>query len=532
MTLWASRLREFHQSLGLTLLQWEEHSGIDATTLSRYLKGQRLPEIGFLAKLDVTVQARTGAGLKPEVKAAVRAEYLAACLVHEPQRHEVYVLRDELADAHTRLTAAEQTVEELGDQITAERHRRQALEAGLRQLETAAAEALHGLEELRRERDRALADRERLDELVREHLVDLELARRDLALSTHLHQEVTRALAAAEETLDDTLLRTAEATPDPPAPAPEQPGPPRSRWWNRTATDLARLREATTQAARVQLPDLVERLSGPGPWDVDVDLGSVGSYNNADVSRLASAIDALIREATRLAAEQALLRGNLNAVFTSLSRRSQGLIRRQLSLIVEMEQKESDGERLTDLFRLDHLATRMRRNSENLLVLAGEEPERRWSGPVPLVDVLRGAVAEVEEYHRVRLAAVPPCAISGGAATDLVHLLAELVENATVFSPPHTAVDVTGHALPDGRVLLQIDDAGLGIPADQLADINERLARPPVVNLTASLRLGLFVVASLGRRHDIRTQLRPSDTGGATAVVLLPTTVVEPVHRT
>ncbi|MER6916187.1 ATP-binding protein, partial [Streptomyces sp. NPDC000594] len=240
-----------------------------------------------------------------------------------------------------------------------------------------------------------------------------------------------------------------------------------------------------------------------------------------------TSFDDVHREAVRLAAEQALLRGNVNAMFTNLSRRSQGLIQRQLSLISELESREADPDQLSSLFKLDHLATRMRRNGENLLVLAGEEPGRRWTRPVPLVDVLRAAASEVEQYERIELAAVPATEVAGRVVNDLVHLLAELLENATSFSSPQTKVRVTGHALPDGRVLVEIHDTGIGLSPEDLAAINERLASPPTVDVSVSRRMGLFVVGRLSLRHGIRIQLRPSDSGGTTALVMLPVDVAQ-----
>jgi hypothetical protein len=214
-------------------------------------------------------------------------------------------------------------------------------------------------------------------------------------------------------------------------------------------------------------------------------------------------------------------------MFTNLSRRSQGLIQRQLSLISELESREADPDQLSSLFKLDHLATRMRRNGENLLVLAGEEPGRRWTRPVPLVDVLRAAASEVEQYERIELAAVPSTEVAGRVVNDLVHLLAELLENATSFSSPQTKVKVTGHALPDGRVLIEIHDTGIGLSPEDLAAINERLASPPTVDVSVSRRMGLFVVGRLSQRHGIRIQLRPSDSGGTTALVMLPVDVAQ-----
>nr|BFD82493.1 hypothetical protein StreXyl84_18940 [Streptomyces sp. Xyl84] len=290
---------------------------------------------------------------------------------------------------------------------------------------------------------------------------------------------------------------------------------------------LRRLQDTATKVAQDRLPELVKQLSESDPQDVDTSVESVGVHSRDEIGQVAAAFDEVHREAVRLAAEQALLRGNVNAMFTNLSRRSQGLIQRQLSLISELESREADPDQLSSLFKLDHLATRMRRNGENLLVLAGEEPGRRWTRPVPLVDVLRAAASEVEQYERIELASVPTTEVAGRVVNDLVHLLAELLENATSFSSPQTKVKVTGHALPDGRVLIEIHDTGIGLSPEDLAAINERLASPPTVDVSVSRRMGLFVVGRLSQRHGIRIQLRPSDSGGTTALVMLPVDVAQ-----
>ncbi|WP_431312939.1 nitrate- and nitrite sensing domain-containing protein [Streptomyces silvensis] len=290
---------------------------------------------------------------------------------------------------------------------------------------------------------------------------------------------------------------------------------------------LRRLQDTATKVAQDRLPELVKQLSESDPQDVDTSVESVGVHSRDEIGKVAAAFDDVHREAVRLAAEQALLRGNVNAMFTNLSRRSQGLIQRQLSLISELESREADPDQLSSLFKLDHLATRMRRNGENLLVLAGEEPGRRWTRPVPLVDVLRAAASEVEQYERIELSAVPSTEVAGRVVNDLVHLLAELLENATSFSSPQTKVKVTGHALPDGRVLIEIHDTGIGLSPEDLAAINERLASPPTVDVSVSRRMGLFVVGRLSQRHGIRIQLRPSDSGGTTALVMLPVDVAQ-----
>ncbi|HEY9439851.1 MAG TPA: nitrate- and nitrite sensing domain-containing protein, partial [Streptomyces sp.] len=286
---------------------------------------------------------------------------------------------------------------------------------------------------------------------------------------------------------------------------------------------MRRLRTAAFGIAEQRLPMLVDQLSRTEPGRVDTRVQPIPINTQDEIGEVARAFDQVHREAVRLAAEQALLRGNVNAIFTNLSRRSQSLIEGQLTLITDLENNEADPDQLESLFKLDHLATRMRRNGENLLVLAGEEPGRRWNQPVPLVDVLRAASSEVESYERIELTGVPDSEIHGQAVTDLVHLLAELLENATTFSSPQTKVRVTATRLPDGRVMVEIHDKGIGLTAEDFADINHKLANPPTVDAAVSQRMGLFVVGRLADRHGIRVQLRPSgEQAGTTSLVMLP----------
>ncbi|WP_051712260.1 nitrate- and nitrite sensing domain-containing protein [Streptomyces sp. NRRL S-350] len=288
------------------------------------------------------------------------------------------------------------------------------------------------------------------------------------------------------------------------------------------------LRSAALEIADHRLPDLVEKLSKTDPDRVDTSVTPIPLHGKDEIGEVARAFDQVHQQAVALAAEQALLRGNVNAIFTNLSRRSQSLIQRQLALITDLENNEADPDQLENLFKLDHLATRMRRNGENLLVLAGEEAGRRWNTPVPLVDVLRAAASEVEQYERVELSGIPEVEVVGAAVTDLVHLLAELLENATSFSSPQTRVLVNATRLPDGRVLVEIHDKGIGLTAEDFAEINEKLAEPPTVDATISRRMGLFVVGRLSQRHDVRVQLRPSgESAGTTSLVMLPPFVTQ-----
>ena len=292
---------------------------------------------------------------------------------------------------------------------------------------------------------------------------------------------------------------------------------------------LRKLRADALEVAGSKLPDMVRRLSQSEGGDASAEIEPIGVNSTDEIGEVARAFDQVHREAVRLAADEAMLRGNLNAMFVNLSRRSQSLIERQLSLIDNLEQTEQDADRLSSLFRLDHLATRMRRNSENLLVLAGHEAQsRRWSQPVPLVDVLRAAISEIEQYERVVLNVQPGIQVIGQAVNDVVHLVAEIVENATTFSPEDTQVYVTGQPLTSGGVLLDITDNGVGISEQEMAHANWRLDNPPVVDVAVSRRMGLFVVGRLAARHGVRVRLRHAQSGGLTALIWLPESVAAP----
>jgi PAS domain S-box-containing protein len=219
--------------------------------------------------------------------------------------------------------------------------------------------------------------------------------------------------------------------------------------------------------------------------------------------------------------EQAALRQSISDLLHNLARRSQGLVDRQLELIDELERDEVDPDRFNELFRMDHLATRMRRNVENLIVLSGVEQRRRWSESVPLRDVVEAAVAEVEEYSRVQVAGVHDLTLSGQVASDVAHLLAELVENATSFSSPATMVEVRGGPAGNGYVV-EIEDHGIGMSDAELAEANRRLAAPLAADIAVSRMMGFHVVGRLAARHGIRVQLRHCWFGGVAALVLLP----------
>ncbi|MEO3889778.1 nitrate- and nitrite sensing domain-containing protein [Nonomuraea sp. B5E05] len=285
---------------------------------------------------------------------------------------------------------------------------------------------------------------------------------------------------------------------------------------------LRRLRSEALEIAGRRLPDFVQHLRESRDGAVNAEVPPIGIFSRDEVGEVARAFDEVHREAVRLAGDEARLRSNVNAMFVNLSRRSQTLVERQLTLIERLERGERDDARLGDLFKLDHLATRMRRNSENLLVLAGQEAARKWSEPVELMDIVRAALGEVESYDRVSIQVESDVAIAGQAVTDVVHLLAELVENAVSFSSRDTKVIISSARLDEGSLMVSVTDQGIGMSPDELAEANWRLAHPPVVDVSVSRRMGLFVVGRLALRHTIRVQLRAQDVGGLTAMVLVP----------
>ncbi|MFL6130113.1 MAG: nitrate- and nitrite sensing domain-containing protein [Mycobacteriales bacterium] len=289
---------------------------------------------------------------------------------------------------------------------------------------------------------------------------------------------------------------------------------------------LRRLQTSARDVAENRLPEAIARLRRTDTAPVPMEVEPIPIDSRDEIGAVATTFDELHREAVRLATEQAALRNNVNAMFVNLSRRSQGLVERQLKLIDELETGEQDPDQLANLFKLDHLATRMRRNSENLLVLAGEDAGRRWGRPIPLVDVLRAATSEVEQYHRIQLTGVPDVEVMGHAVNHVVHLVAEILENATVFSSPESKVLVHSQRLSDGGAMVEIEDRGIGMSAQEIADANERLARPPVFDVSISRMMGLYVVGRLAGRHGITVRLRQSETGGVSAFIRLPVDVL------
>ncbi|MEU5752210.1 nitrate- and nitrite sensing domain-containing protein [Streptomyces sp. NPDC047829] len=284
--------------------------------------------------------------------------------------------------------------------------------------------------------------------------------------------------------------------------------------------DLKQLRLEAHEASGVRLPSVMRRLAAGEQVDVETEVPRL-EYDKNEIGEVGQALNTLQRAAVEAAVKQAALQAGVSEVFVNLARRSQVLLHKQLTLLDTMERRTEDTEELADLFRLDHLTTRMRRHAEGLVILSGAAPSRQWRKPVQLMDVVRAAVAEVEDYERIEVRRLPRIAVTGPAVADLTHLVAELLENATVFSPPHTAVQVLGDRVANGFTL-EIHDRGLGMAADALLDANLRLAETPEFELSDTDRLGLFVVSRLAQRQNVRVSLQPSPYGGTTAVVFVP----------
>ncbi|MEV0351742.1 ATP-binding protein [Nonomuraea sp. NPDC050680] len=293
------------------------------------------------------------------------------------------------------------------------------------------------------------------------------------------------------------------------------------RFGRRLAGELAALRSAAVELSDNRLPSLVDRLSRGEEVNVKKEAKPLKVSGAAEIVDVAKAFGSVQRTAVQAAVSQAAMRRGIGQVFLNLARRKQGLLHRQLALLDGMQRRTHDPDRLEELFRLDHLTTRMRRHAESLIILSGAAPGRAWRKPVPVVDIVRAAIAEVEDYTRVTVEAMPGSALDGAAAADLTHLVAELVENATIYSPPSTTVVVRGDLVSNGYAI-EVEDRGLGLAPGEYAAFNALLANPPEFDLADSDRLGLFVVARLAERHGIQVLTRRSPFGGTTAIVLVP----------
>ncbi|MBL1078521.1 nitrate- and nitrite sensing domain-containing protein [Nocardia sp. 2] len=296
---------------------------------------------------------------------------------------------------------------------------------------------------------------------------------------------------------------------------------------NRFVARTRLLHRHTLELADNRLPELMRRLRAGEPVDPAEEVAGP-AFGRDEIGHVAAAFDRAHLAAVSAAVAESKTRAGVNAVFLNIAHRSQVVVHRQLALLDEAERGEENPHQLDLLFQLDHLATRARRNAENLIILGGEQPGRRWRKPVPLVDLVRGAVAESLDYSRIRTGRLPEVSIEGKAVADLIHAMAELMDNATAFSPPNSVVEVFGAAVGRG-VAVEIEDQGLGMSAEEIAERNEMLSHPPdfsVAALTADIRLGLFVVAKLAARHGISVRLTESVYGGIRAVMIIPSALV------
>ncbi|MQY28561.1 sensor histidine kinase [Nocardia aurantia] len=297
---------------------------------------------------------------------------------------------------------------------------------------------------------------------------------------------------------------------------------------NRFVARMRRLHGHTLELAGERLPGLMERLRRGEHVDPDAEVSRL-DFGTDELGEVADAFNRAHVAAVAAAVAEAETRAGFNAVFLNIAQRSQVVVHRQLALLDRAERKEEDADQLELLFELDHLATRARRNAENLIILGGGQPGRRWRKPVPLLDVIRSAVAEGLDYARCQIGRVPDVRIAGDAVADLIHLLAELVDNATAFSPPPARVDLSATVVGRG-LAVEISDQGLGMPAPDLAARNELLSHPPefsVAAVSGDTRLGLFVVAKLAARHNVSVNLGESDYGGVRVIVLIPRHLID-----
>lgn len=302
------------------------------------------------------------------------------------------------------------------------------------------------------------------------------------------------------------------------------------RMSDRLAKRLVSLREATLEVADERMPRIIERLRDGEQVDLESEVSYL-DHGDDEIGEVAEAFNKAQRTAIAAAVDEAKTREGTRKVFLNIAHRSQVIVHRQLAVLDAAERKQEDPDQLDLLFRLDHLSTRARRNAENLIILGGEQPGRQFRKPVPLIDIVRGAIAETEDYKRVSTNRLPDIAVVGPVVSDLVHLLAELLDNATSFSPPQSRVEVRGELVGRG-VVIEIEDQGIGMEADELDRFNRMLRNPPdfgFMALTEESRLGLFVVARLAAKHHLTVTLRESAYGGTRAIVLVRTELLSEI---
>ncbi|WP_234293525.1 sensor histidine kinase, partial [Nocardia jinanensis] len=297
---------------------------------------------------------------------------------------------------------------------------------------------------------------------------------------------------------------------------------------NRFIARMRRLRDDTLELADKRLPDIMHRLDQGEKVDSAAEVARL-DFGTDELGEVADAFNRAQVAAVSAAVAEAQTRAGFHTVFLNIAHRNQLAVHRQLSLLDKAERQEENADQLELLFELDHLATRARRHAENLIVLGGEQSGRRWRNPVPLWELIRGAVAESLDYTRIHTGRVPDVLIAGKAVADLIHLLAELMDNATAFSPPESQVEVSATVVGKG-VAVEVADQGLGMTEEETAERNSLLAEPPdfgVAALTGDTRLGLFVVATLAARHGVTVRLTDSVYGGIKAIALIPTALIE-----
>ena len=302
------------------------------------------------------------------------------------------------------------------------------------------------------------------------------------------------------------------------------------RFGRRISRELRGLQRAALVLAEERLPDVVQRLGQGEDVEVPAQDAPIIPARILETAKVAEAFASVQRTAVEAAVGQARLRRGVAQVFRNLAWRSQSLLHRQLALLDTMERRQTEPETLDELFQLDHLTTRMRRHAEGLIILSGANPGRGWRDPVPVVDVLRAAIAEVEDYKRVTVVCDSQDAVVGTAVADIIHLMAELIENATTYSPANTEVTVRAERVANGFVA-EVEDRGIGISPEDVATYNQLLAQAPEFDLADSNQLGLFVVARLAAKHHVNVTLRRSPYGGTSAIVLLPNSIVAAADR-
>jgi signal transduction histidine kinase len=299
------------------------------------------------------------------------------------------------------------------------------------------------------------------------------------------------------------------------------------RLGNNLIRRLVRLRTETLKLADEHLPQVVERLRAGEQIDVAVEVPEL-DHGEDEIGQVAAAFNKAQQMAVAAAVQEVKTREGINAVFLNIARRSQTIVHHQLQVLDSAERAVDNPDQLELLFQLDHSTTRERRNAENLIILGGGQLGRQWRNSVSLIEIVRSAVAEAEQYTRVTVARVPDVLVEGRAVADLIHLFAELIDNATAFSPPGSPIEVRGNPVGKG-VVVEVEDQGLGIEADRREALNKMFRDPPDFGLVALLedpRIGFFVVARLAHQHGVRVSLTESTYGGVRAGVLVPSVLI------